>query len=91
MSEWQDIKTAPMDGTDIILFDGFGVSVGAYDADYSFEDFLTICDKGEGKEEWLEYLQDNPGQGWMTHETISGDSVFFEPTHWQPLPSPPKP
>jgi uncharacterized protein DUF551 len=86
---WEPIETAPKDGTDVILFDGFAVSVGAYEDDMSYEDFLTICGDGEGEKEWRKYIKDEPGQGWISHETISGDCVLMEPTHWMPLPSPP--
>lgn len=89
MSDWKEMDTAPMDGTEIIVFDGFAVSVAVYDADTTFGDFLTFCDDGEGEAEWLEYLEENPGMGWMSRETRTGDYVFMEPVAWMDMPKPP--
>lgn len=87
--EWQSMETAPKDGTEIIVFDGFGVSVAAFDAETTFEEFLTFCDDGEGEKEWLEYVRENPSLGWIGREAQSGDEIFFEPLCWMPMPTPP--
>jgi len=87
---WTDISLAPMDGTEVLLWDGFGVVQGAFDAPTSFEDFLEFCDDDEGEEEWREYLRENPGMGWVARDPITGDLMFLDPVAFAEVPSPPK-
>ena len=89
MTTWKTMDTAPTDGSEVLVFDGFGVCAAAYDADTSFEDFLTICDEDEGEAEWLEYLAENPGNGWVSREPLTGDFIILEPVMWMEMPSPP--
>lgn len=62
MSEWQSMKTAPRDGTRVLVYGGMKEG-GAY---------VDICQFYHGR--W-------------TIEWMDGHE---EPTHWQPLPSPPE-
>lgn len=64
MSEWQDIETAPKDGTRCILFQGG----------------RKVC-MGEYVPKQWEWAV----EGW---KNTNGN--FFNPTHWMPLPEPPK-
>lgn len=56
--KWRPIKTAPKDGTDLLLgfSNGDDVTVGSFDGD-----------------EWFDQ-----------------HSFWLKPTHWMPLPEPPK-
>jgi len=82
MSEWQDIKTAPKDGSFILLhcpngqLESGDVTVGAY---------------------WKEDRHSENGRfmlgkwwGWLGMDG-DGMSSWCEPTHWMPLPAPPAP
>lgn len=77
MSEWMTIETAPKDGTHVLIAGEGKVSVGKY-----------VEDKGEtlvpaDKPYWKPF--DN--SYWDRWET---DDSWFQPTHWMPLPEPPK-
>jgi hypothetical protein len=88
---WQDIETAPHDGTRILLgakrvelagaSSVWRSSVGWWDANFEY-----LYD---------EILDDAPHRGAWTDGTVA--SWWYEaltelnPTHWQPLPSPPEP
>ena len=61
--EWQQIETAPRDGSNLILWCD-GVTVGSWSANVH---------------PW------NDGNWW-----IDGMQVTGNPTHWMPLPEPPK-
>lgn len=81
MSQWREISTAPMDGTEIILRRGSRVTAGAW-TDWSKSE-ATFNSRGDylGQEEY------DSGAQWC-----SWDGGFCEddgPTHWQPLPEPP--
>ena len=79
MSEWQDIATAPKDGTFVLLhvpngLESGAVTVGAY---------------------WKETDREKNGRfmvghwdGWLGMDADIGSS-WCEPTHWMPLPEPP--
>lgn len=68
MSEWQDIITAPKDGTYVLLFTPSGI------VECSYDDF----------------------DGWVQSScrtSYDGHGEVFlidKPTHWMPLPTPPK-
>jgi hypothetical protein len=76
VSEWQPIETAPKDGTIIDVWLG--------DADQS--DIAFYCTPGTKRSSGWYYknskFRPNMGLGILT--------VFIQPTHWMPLPSPPK-
>ena len=73
--EWQPIETAPKDGTNILGYNG--------------EDVTEMI--------WDDWPDDSGHMGWCRSQFISGgmlDEAHFrvepEPTHWMPMPEPPK-
>ncbi len=67
MSEWQDISTAPIDGTVVLVWSNC-FPIAAMYAGHSY--------------------------GWeLINNTYSENRIFLdvEPTHWMPMPKPPKP
>lgn len=68
---WQDIESAPKDGTVLLLADGEMVLRGSFKEDYLTEEM------GWFDEHWDDY---------STGSTYTP----LNPTHWQPLPQPPK-
>lgn len=87
--EWKTMDSAPLDGTEVLVSDGFGVLQAAYDADTTLEEFLTFCDDDEGEAEWLAYIAENPGQGWVSRECVTGDFIFLDPMCWTEMPAVP--
>ena len=70
---WQPIETAPKDGTDVLV-------CRAYDADGKLMDYEAHCLFTHRAAWWDE-------QGWVTYNSqITEKQVFFEPTHWMPVP-----
>ena len=63
--EWQPIETAPIDGTEVLVFGP--KQDGVYLAAYKYGDW---CVAGPWDDGWTELLS--------------------PPTHWMPLPEPPK-
>lgn len=78
MSEWQDISTAPKDGTKVLLFTRY---FGRHDLGGSF----TAVQIGYWDEGKLDVPQDHPF--WRPAEWHL--QLIGNPTHWQPLPKPP--
>lgn len=76
MSEWQDIETAPRDGTVVLLWaeDAAGPVEMAWDP----EGFNPLASLRKGI--WVGY----GGQLTWSEDRGAG------PTHWMPLPEPPK-
>lgn len=75
MSEWQPIATAPTDGTEILLWLR-GEMYRPVEIGY-----------------WLQRKTKKAKSGWRSVEHpyfLDGPEGFGEPTHWMPLPSPPK-
>lgn len=72
--EWQPIETAPKDGSVILT--------GSYLEEYSgeYEPIKT------GRMEWAQEFARFDG-GWRSTGWYSG---LLSPTHWMPLPEPPK-
>lgn len=80
MSEWQDIATAPKDGTPILIWQPSGHSFG-YRGRYQPE--------WNGPVRWYDDARWaigywRPWGGWGNR-----NSSEVVPTHWQPLPAPP--
>ncbi len=73
--EWQPIETAPRDGSKVILgHPEHKAVIGVWHQGYSWESLFP---------------DGNPVFYWAKdHEDTSG--FDFEPTHWMPLPDPPK-
>jgi hypothetical protein len=82
MSEWQDISTAPRDGTVIDVW--LGDTDGVFSPEQVDIDFY--CTKGTRR---------SPGWAWANNKFrpcagLPGLTVFVQPTHWMPLLPPPK-
>ena len=82
MSEWREISSAPRDGTEIILRKGDRVTSGSWEVIYETENHFDsngnyICS------ETIEH-----GASWCSYD--GGFCEDDEPTHWMPLPEPPK-
>lgn len=90
MNAWQPIETAPMDGTEILL-----ASVGQVFQGVSVADRVTIGQYATG-DQLLKFVGDTdyPDEYEVIEPFwISWDGGFTEenpPTHWMPLPEPPK-
>lgn len=82
--KWQPIETAPKDGTHILVY--------AQD-DYSVP-FVSWwgCDRYEKGEipSLLGCGDVDIERHWCVSGCEDGDSTICEPTHWMPLPGPPK-
>lgn len=85
--EWQPIETAPRDRTEILMFrEDCGVFLARW---ISPSEFLIDGDPSDhfsNEDSWYE-------PDWFGADFVSGYRVTNdgEPTHWQPLPSPPEP
>lgn len=76
MSKWQPIETAPKDGTEFIAWCEYD---GVYTASY-----CNITN------EWV-----SSWRNWEVMDGVRCSMYYYKeltgPTHWQPLPHPPKP
>lgn len=71
MNNWQPIKTAPKDGTEIMLYDGICQRVASW---------TNTSDYGERKKlEW------SAGSGVFCCGKYEEHLTVDEPTHWKPL------
>lgn len=86
---WQPIKTAPKDGTDILVYKDIAtvpvVHIAWYRSEEEWNESGQFCGGWDSLEEW---------QGWwsytrnsVTQEKLDG---YAEPTHWMPLPDSPQ-
>jgi hypothetical protein len=77
MTEWQPIETAPKDGTEILLFT-------TYLADEYYDETFSTVQIGSWDfgHDTVEAIWRRPA-GWACVK-------IGEPTHWMPLPEPPK-
>lgn len=79
MNEWQPISTAPKDGTPIIA-----AKIGVTQEDLK-PHFLIYPETVR----WLKTEFSGPF-GFSGFFPIVSEHYMFEPTHWMPLPEPPK-
>ena len=80
VGEWQPIETAPKDGTKILVYTVHGdVELSDwYSISYPSYELCGVNDEtGEGI---YRKIAGNPTEGWNSNM----------PTHWMPLPEPPK-
>lgn len=86
MCEWRGIETAPKDGSIILVWDGAtdgGPSCGVVAA------YWAEWDDDDDPEEGAFLVQ--AGAEWEFREIAGGDYLEgVTPTHWMPLPEPPK-
>ena len=84
MSDWRPIETAPKNGDEVLLYrEDAGIFLGRWTAPI---DFLT---EREMERSGLDEESANAG-GWFYADFVQGDRFEEPPTHWMPLPSPPK-
>lgn len=76
MTTWQDIGTAPRDGTEVLLFTHHGGDVFCEEPFDAVQ--IGYWDEGNNK----------PGTVWHREPGWHQEKIG-EPTHWMPLPSPP--
>ena len=74
---WQPIETAPKDGTVVDLW------IRAKDHEFRAEDMRWDSDRITGEIGWID-----DGTDAILHRAYGG--VEMAPTHWMPLPEPPK-
>lgn len=71
---WQDIETAPKDGTYVLVANSHGSWIAKWHPVYQSG-----------------YRPSNPWASMMlNHDHIQKPGRFDKPTHWQPIPAPPK-
>ena len=76
MSDWQPIETAPRDGTRVLLWFPFTLTVEVPGIAWIGLWAQRETDEADGNVCWIE----------PEHR----DECLGEPTHWMPLPEPPK-
>ncbi len=91
MSEWQPIETAPKDGTEILAYrEDAGVFLVRWTCCaelFSEQEIDAMCREYPRRDD--EWLFD---KAWMFADFVRGDRLDGDlvPTHWMPLPEPPK-
>ncbi len=85
MTEWQDIETAPRDGTEILVWRS---DAGVFLARYTSMDVFLTAGELEDYDDADIYIED-----WFYADFVQGGRLDKSeaPTHWMPLPEPPKP
>jgi hypothetical protein len=78
MNEWQPIETAPKDGTAILLHNNIALGIKGKKAK-ECDDTNTVVGAWWGDNEWICYMG-----------LVRDPNCPFNPTHWMPLPNPPK-
>jgi hypothetical protein len=83
MSEWQDIETAPKNGTEILIYrEDCGVILARWVAPCEFlheSEYISMSPDSWEEADWF-------GADFVSGYRVSNDGL---PTHWQPLPEPP--
>lgn len=80
MSQWQDISTAPKDGTFVVLY---GVWAGEI---HGINAHSPCADIGF----WSGGKSDFAGGDWWSLTTGDAYACWMLPTHWMPLPPAPE-
>ena len=77
-SQWQDISTAPKDGSEVLLYLDSGSIVSGFNNDAG---------------EWVVMIYLTDPDNFQNLEIVKfenrGEVLIVDPTHWQPLPTPP--
>jgi hypothetical protein len=94
VSEWQPIETAPKNKA-VLVWDGMEVDYATNAQPDSAEEWWEIVKDDDEPDEpdfigYAKYLAQEP-IGWVSYDPKTGDEIYMSPTHWQPLPPPPKP
>lgn len=86
MTDWQPIETAPKDGTEVLLWRrDSGVFLGRWIAP---EEFMNEVEMNQAL---LDGEEDRAESDWFYADFLYGGRVTDgTPTHWMPLPEPPK-
>lgn len=91
MSEWQPIETAPKDSVEVLLYTPGGIAIGAW------EDIEEDAPDQPGHDAgWYAcgYSCDTVMWGRTEAAGFVGPGYLYEatnqPTHWMPLPNPPR-
>lgn len=83
ISQWRPISEAPKDGTIILAFaNGYSSPFVSWFGNDAYEKGDIPAIGGCGAVEI--------GKHWCVEGCEDGDSTLYEPTHWMPLPPPPK-
>jgi len=78
MNEWQPIETAPRDETYILVFNGDNIGEGTE------EKQIGVASKSPYEK------HDYDGVEMWHAQDCCDQMTFYAPTHWMPLPEPPK-
>ncbi len=79
---WQPIKTAPKDGTSVLVYD-------YYLTDWEKQDDGRYKQTGDSGYGWVVARCDCT-YGWVIHQRRWNIIKCVNPTHWMPLPEPPE-
>jgi hypothetical protein len=97
VSEWQPIKTAPKDGTPILVWDGGNISVAEWSYSFRGQDgAVTEFWKNNAKSDEYGMALSEVGlwcglvKGAHAAENCEELSYVQTPTHWMPLPKSPE-
>lgn len=88
---WQPIETAPKDGTEILAYSEHGCTGTMLVRWTSIINFLTDSEIEKMHADGLN-PEDLEESDWFFADFVHGDRLSSDcyPTHWQPLPEPPK-
>jgi len=75
MNEWQPIETAPKDGSDVLVYCS---DTGEQMTAYWDTEAVAACNPSL------------PLPLWCYARWINNEPIYCIPTHWMPLPEPPK-